>query len=283
MPGSETQLPQASLYPDPHFMPITTTADVASSAGMSPAGQPTKKTRTKPIRNADGVLIRKDGRPDMRSVSSAMNLKKVHAKKEAERQSKEASVDDKDRSHGTPHSNSEHDHDDHARSHGSPSTPAHGTVDGHDEDDEGEDSHVEDYEPRDASIQDRHAANMRKIFPYGIDGGPAGARNMAQAFFPPVGSEARAPPEVKIEALNERKEAAAAAGSSAGGIVATREKSGAPAAVEGEREQMIDSVRAGDGLITSAEKAAGGADKEAGADVDGVVEERRDVEMTDGA
>jgi hypothetical protein len=27
-----------------------------------------KKTRTKPIRNSEGVLIRKDGRPDMRSV-----------------------------------------------------------------------------------------------------------------------------------------------------------------------------------------------------------------------
>lgn len=44
-----------------------------------------KKTRTKPIRNAEGILIRKDGRPDMRSVSSANNLRKVHAKKEAER------------------------------------------------------------------------------------------------------------------------------------------------------------------------------------------------------
>ena len=44
-----------------------------------------KKTRTKPIRNSDGVLIRKDGRPDMRSVSSANNLRKVHAKKEAEK------------------------------------------------------------------------------------------------------------------------------------------------------------------------------------------------------
>jgi hypothetical protein len=45
----------------------------------------TKKTRTKPVRNADGVLIRKDGRPDMRSHSSAANLRKVHAKKEQER------------------------------------------------------------------------------------------------------------------------------------------------------------------------------------------------------
>ncbi|KAH5608542.1 hypothetical protein HBI45_080910 [Parastagonospora nodorum] len=44
----------------------------------------TKKTRTKPIRNADGVLIRKDGRPDMRSQSSAANLRKVHARKEGE-------------------------------------------------------------------------------------------------------------------------------------------------------------------------------------------------------
>ncbi|KAF2682413.1 hypothetical protein K458DRAFT_419807 [Lentithecium fluviatile CBS 122367] len=42
----------------------------------------TKKTRTKPIRNADGVLIRKDGRPDMRSQSSAANLRKVHSRKE---------------------------------------------------------------------------------------------------------------------------------------------------------------------------------------------------------
>jgi hypothetical protein len=43
-----------------------------------------KKTRTKPIRNADGVLIRKDGRPDMRSQSSAANLRKVHSRNEGE-------------------------------------------------------------------------------------------------------------------------------------------------------------------------------------------------------
>jgi hypothetical protein len=43
-----------------------------------------KKTRSKPIRNADGVLIRKDGRPDMRSQSSAANLRKIHTRKEGE-------------------------------------------------------------------------------------------------------------------------------------------------------------------------------------------------------
>jgi hypothetical protein len=33
-----------------------------------------KKTRTKPIRNSEGVLIRKDGRPDMRSVGDTPSL-----------------------------------------------------------------------------------------------------------------------------------------------------------------------------------------------------------------
>jgi hypothetical protein len=37
-----------------------------SQGGSMASGN--KKTRTKPIRNSEGVLIRKDGRPDMRSV-----------------------------------------------------------------------------------------------------------------------------------------------------------------------------------------------------------------------
>ncbi|KAF2214812.1 hypothetical protein CERZMDRAFT_95196 [Cercospora zeae-maydis SCOH1-5] len=60
-----------------------------------------KKTRTKPVRNAEGILIRKDGRPDMRSVSSANNLRKVHAKKEAERAENDEETNGHTRS-GTP-------------------------------------------------------------------------------------------------------------------------------------------------------------------------------------
>jgi len=62
---------------------------VQATSPQSSIGDPyghTKKTRTKPIRNSDGVLIRKDGRPDMRSQSSAANLRKVHARKEEEKQ-----------------------------------------------------------------------------------------------------------------------------------------------------------------------------------------------------
>jgi hypothetical protein len=63
------------------------------SQGVSPGlefGSPndqygfSKKSRSKPIRNADGILIRKDGRPDMRSQSSAANLRKIHSRKDGE-------------------------------------------------------------------------------------------------------------------------------------------------------------------------------------------------------
>lgn len=46
-------------------------------------------------------MIRKDGRPDMRSVSSANNLRKVHAKKEAERAENDEEPNGRTRS-GTP-------------------------------------------------------------------------------------------------------------------------------------------------------------------------------------
>ncbi|KAF2850700.1 hypothetical protein T440DRAFT_498890 [Plenodomus tracheiphilus IPT5] len=70
-----------------------TPTDRATSMGVAPTidfespgdtYEHGKKTRTKPVRNADGVLIRKDGRPDMRSQSSAANLRKVHSRREGE-------------------------------------------------------------------------------------------------------------------------------------------------------------------------------------------------------
>jgi len=86
-------LPDTSGRPPPEreeYLDLATYASydpsVAESGdGDAENGSGNKKTRTKPIRNADGVLIRKDGRPDMRSVSSAANLRRVHAKKEADR------------------------------------------------------------------------------------------------------------------------------------------------------------------------------------------------------
>ncbi|KAF3001985.1 hypothetical protein E8E13_007817 [Curvularia kusanoi] len=48
-----------------------------------------KKTRSKPVRNEDGILVRKDGRPDRRSQSSAANLRKVHARKEEQQRETE--------------------------------------------------------------------------------------------------------------------------------------------------------------------------------------------------
>lgn len=240
--------PQSGMYPDPHFMSTTTSSDSAVPTISNSSGQPTKKTRTKPIRNADGVLIRKDGRPDMRSVSSAMNLKKVHAKKEAERQSKETSVDDNNRSGmlGTPGSNSE-------RGAGSPRLPSAryetaGEEESDSEGEEDEEGNVSTTTADGASTQDKHAANMRKIFPYGIDGGPQAARNMAQAFFPPINEFKAAPPVSKVETPSAERP-----------VVASREKTATATDNVTGGERPADGVGAGE------------------------KEEKRDVEMTDGA
>lgn len=98
----------------------------------------TKKTRTKPTRNADGILIRKDGRPDMRSQSSAANLRKVHARKEQERAQELGHT-----STGSPAGES-------VRS--SSETPEEMTK-----------------EQAEESAQDRHQAIMRQMFPHGIN------------------------------------------------------------------------------------------------------------------
>ncbi|GAB7363773.1 hypothetical protein MBLNU230_g4341t1 [Neophaeotheca triangularis] len=80
--------PTSVLPPNTPMLPVHPNQAFRIST-ISSSGETThaesKKSRTKPTRNAEGILIRKDGRPDMRSVSSANNLRKVHAKKEAER------------------------------------------------------------------------------------------------------------------------------------------------------------------------------------------------------
>ncbi|KAF2187096.1 hypothetical protein K469DRAFT_705651 [Zopfia rhizophila CBS 207.26] len=105
----------------------------------------TKKTRTKPIRNADGILIRKDGRPDMRSQSSAANLRKVHARKEEQKST--------DRSFTPTSGLSTNLH--HTTNMGAETPSPTGVVPG------GQDAT--------ASAQKKHAMIMNKMFPHGID------------------------------------------------------------------------------------------------------------------
>lgn len=123
-----------------------------NSQGVSPGfsiGSPndpyahTKKTRTKPIRNADGVLIRKDGRPDMRSQSSAANLRKVHARKEGELSTQGSPT-------GYTHTNLHH-----SASNDAPETPS---PSGYGQPDQDVSS----------SVQRKHSAIMGKMFPSGL-------------------------------------------------------------------------------------------------------------------
>lgn len=123
------------------------------SQGMSPGfsmGSPndpyahTKKTRTKPIRNQDGVLIRKDGRPDMRSQSSAANLRKVHARKEGEASAQGSPT-------GFTPTNLHHSASADAPESPSPSAHAHSDQDAP------------------SSVQRKHTAIMGKMFPSGVD------------------------------------------------------------------------------------------------------------------
>jgi hypothetical protein len=120
------------------------------SQGVSPGfrmGSPndpyshTKKTRTKPIRNADGVLIRKDGRPDMRSQSSAANLRKVHARKEGDLSAQGSPT-------GFTPTNLQH-----AASVDGPESP----------------SPSGDNQDAPSSVQRKHNAIMGKMFPSGLD------------------------------------------------------------------------------------------------------------------
>jgi hypothetical protein len=115
---------------------------VTPGPGINLVGQDpyshTKKTRTKPIRNADGILIRKDGRPDMRSQSSAANLRKVHARKEEQKAT--------------------------GREYTPTSGLYHSTGVGEDTP-----SPMEGGEDAGPSTQQKHQAIMRRMFPEGLD------------------------------------------------------------------------------------------------------------------
>jgi len=139
----------------------------------------TKKSRTKPTRNAEGVLIRKDGLPDMRAQSSAANLRKVHARKEQEKAQEQA----------------------HTPTSGLATAPVINGDSPSTDDDDG------DEEP---STQDRHEAIMRKIFPHGVDE-QRDRMNYAEQFFPastssPIETKMRLQKEMEKEKMREEAE-----------------------------------------------------------------------------
>lgn len=155
----EGEFPATPLAVQGPYDPFTAGHPDSSSAAQTSGG---KKTRTKPIRNAEGVLIRKDGRPDMRSVSSANNLRKVHAKKEAERAEVEGRTPTSARSLAPAHSNPASDDDNASHSPGSPR-------DADDGDEHEQDTH------------ERHEELMSKIYPNRTD---STGQTAAERFFP---------------------------------------------------------------------------------------------------
>ena len=155
----EGEFPATPLAVQGPYDPFTAGHPDSSSAAQTSAG---KKTRTKPIRNAEGVLIRKDGRPDMRSVSSANNLRKVHAKKEAERAEVEGRTPTSARSLAPAHSNPMSEDE---MGSGSPRSPS--------------DAGDEDGDEQDA--QERHDELMDKIY---LRGSKSEGQTAAERFFP---------------------------------------------------------------------------------------------------
>ena len=154
-----------------------------------------KKSRTKPIRNAEGVLIRKDGRPDMRSVSSANNLRKVHAKKEAERAEAEGRTPTSSRSIAPANSTSLSEEEERAHSGysaGSGTPASIGNADGDKQD-----------------TQDRHHELMSRILPHGVEG--AGSRYFPRREEP---TSAASETAVKMEEAGHEAENPGAEGAS---------------------------------------------------------------------
>lgn len=218
----ETEFPATPLAMQGPYDPFAGGLPDSSGAQQTSGG---KKTRTKPIRNAEGVLIRKDGRPDMRSVSSANNLRKVHAKKEAEREAMDGRTPTSARSLAPAGSNSMSPEDDDGTP--SPITPTEGGGEGQEQD-----------------TQERHQELMSKIFPHGVD---SGGRSAAERFFPrhdqaevpeavmKTEPESEEPPQQEIEAA--QKDA-----SSQMTDVVMREMSDAQAEAHEQRQQELDTL-----------------------------------------
>ncbi|KAJ9669267.1 hypothetical protein H2201_000619 [Coniosporium apollinis] len=178
-------------HPETPARPSSSSGPPSSSAAPGNPYSHTKRTRTKPVRNAEGILIRKDGRPDMRSQSSAANLRKVHARKEAEKAAEFGQ------------SQSQHQHPHH---HTPTSALANAPVlsrDGLETPSPGSSA-----EPREMSTQERHAEILSKIFPRGIES--KGGAYDAASFFP-GSSPVRRGAKAKTERVKFREEAVGAA------------------------------------------------------------------------
>ena len=111
-----------------------------------------KKTRQKPIRNAEGILIRKDGKPDLRSISSPMNLKKVHARKTAEVDANGQPIESQ-----SPHMSDSMD------------SPVGGSDESPTNAEEESYSPPSEEQPKSKSRPSTHGAIMKQMFPHGVD------------------------------------------------------------------------------------------------------------------
>lgn len=142
------------------------------STGYDPSSM--KRTRQKPIRNSEGILIRKDGRPDQRSVSSANNLKKVHARKMAGLDMLSAGKG----SPGSPMDGISRTGDSVSPFEGSPITP----------------NTSRDVDDR----RDPHSTIMKQMFPYGVNNDTQRMNHAAKYFSPNSSQEVKMQPRHEI-------------------------------------------------------------------------------------
>ena len=84
--GTASQASRIVTTPHPLTSPASQAVSASSAFSAEDSSSQGKKTRSKPTRNSEGVLIRKDGQPDMRAMSSAQNLRKVHARQQESRE-----------------------------------------------------------------------------------------------------------------------------------------------------------------------------------------------------